>query len=130
MTDPISDLIIRLKNARLAGKSTVRVPHSKLRTAVAEKLKQRGLIADIATRGKDIHKALELTLSRTESGAYRFQDVLRISKPGRRVYVGAKEIHKVRGGTGFSVLSTPRGVLFGDEARKENVGGEVLFEIW
>jgi small subunit ribosomal protein S8 len=130
MTDPISDMIVRIKNAALAGKDVVRVPDSKLRKAVAVKLKERGLVADITSRGKGIEKALELTLARTEGGAYRFHDVLRVSKPGRRVYVGAKEIQTVRGGTGFAVLSTPRGVLAGDEARKENVGGELLFEIW
>lgn len=128
--DPISDMLVRLKNARMAGKDVVRVPQSKLRRAVAETLKKKGVVGDIVARGKGVHQALELTLARTEGGAYRFQDVQRISKPGRRVYIGSSEIRAVRGGAGFVVLSTPRGVLSGDEARKENVGGEALFEIW
>lgn len=130
MTDAISDMIIRLKNAAMAGKDTTEVPMSRLRLAVAEKLKQRGIVSSITKRGKKVHQSLELTLARTEAGGYRFSDVARVSKPGKRVYMGAQEIRAVRGGTGSVLVSTPKGVLFGDEARKENVGGEVLFEIW
>ncbi len=130
MTDPISDMIVRLKNARMAGKDVAEVPLSRLRLAVAEKLMERGVIARVVKRGKKTRQSLELTLARDGEGMYRFTDVDRVSKPGRRVYVGAGEIQGVRGGTGFLLVSTPKGVLFGDEARKENVGGEVLFKIW
>jgi len=130
MTDPISDMIIRMKNAKMAGHDTVKMPQSALKLAVAEKLKQRGVVSDVATRGKKVDKTLELTLTRDEKGTYRFTDVRRISKPGCRVYVGAQHIKSVRGGLGAAFISTPKGILLGHEARKEHVGGEVLFEIW
>lgn len=123
-------MIIRIKNAAMAGKDTVAVPFSGIKLAIAEKLKERGIVSDVAKRGKKTKKVLELTLVRKEGGQYRFTDVKRVSKPGRRVYAGAKELQAVRGGTGTLYISTPSGVLSGDEARKANVGGELLFEIW
>jgi len=128
--DPISDMIIRIKNAAMVGKDVVSVPQSSLKTAIAQKLKERGIISGVTPRGKKTTKLLELTLARAEDGSYRFTNVKRISKPGRRVYLGSSDIRPVRGGLGTLVLSTPKGILLGDEARKENVGGEALFEIW
>ena len=130
MTDPVSDMIIRLKNAAMVGKEVVSMPASKLKHAIALKLKSRGFVADVVTHGKNAGKVLELTLARTQAGVFRVNDVRRVSKPGMRVYAGSKEITRVRGGTGSVLVSTPKGVLFGDEAQKEKVGGEVLFEIW
>ena len=129
--DPIADMIIRLKNAVLAGRDTVVLPYSELKRAIAEKLRARGFVKDIVIRGKKAaQKTLEITLSRNPSGTFRFSDVKRMSRPGRRLYVGARDIRAVQGGMGSVLVSTPKGVLFGDEARKEYVGGEVLFEIW
>lgn len=128
--DPIADMIIRLKNASRAGREVVSMPHSALKTAIAEKLQSRGFLKDVTVRGKKAVKTLEVTLVRTTVGEFRVHDVKRISRPGRRLYVGVDHIKAVQGGTGSVVLSTPRGVLFGDEARKAQVGGEVLFEIW
>jgi small subunit ribosomal protein S8 len=128
--DPIADMIIRLKNAALAGREVVSMPHSALKTAIAEKLQSRGYVKDVVVRGKKTIKSLEVVLVRTSAGAFRLTDVKRISRPGRRVYVGADRVKAVQGGMGSVVISTPKGVLFGDEARKENVGGEVMFEIW
>jgi len=130
MTDPISDMIIRMKNAAMAGKDVVVMPMSKLKLSIAERMKTRGFLADVATRGKGPGKTIEVTLGRTMAGAFRFTDVKRISKPGMRVYAGANDMKRVRGGTGAVLVSTPKGILFGDEAMKEKVGGEVLFEIW
>lgn len=130
MTDPIADMIIRLKNSAMAGKDIVSMPMSSMKLAIAEKLKTRGYLSHVVTHGKNVAKTIEVTLGRTSDGTYRFGDVKRISKPGMRVYRGASAIQRVRGGTGSVVMSTPKGVLFGDEAYKENVGGEVLFEIW
>lgn len=130
MTDPISDMIVRIKNASMAGKEVVSVPQSKMKLAIANKLKERGIVSDIAMRGKNTQKTIELTLSRNEKGVYNFRDVKRISKPGCRVYFGTQDIRPVMGGSGSLLISTPKGVLFGDEARKERVGGEPLFEIW
>ncbi|MBP9760199.1 MAG: 30S ribosomal protein S8 [Candidatus Pacebacteria bacterium] len=130
MTDPIADMIIRMKNAAMANKDVVSMPMSKLKLAIAEKLKTRGFLSDVTSRGKNVTKTLEVTLARTSEGTHRLTDVKRVSKPGMRVYTGSSEIQRVRGGMGVVVVSTPKGVLFGDEARKEKVGGEVLFEIW
>lgn len=130
MTDPISDLIIRMKNAAMAGKEVVSMPQSKMKLAIAGKLKERGIVSDIAMHGKNAQKLMELTLTRNEKGAYNFKDVKRISKPGCRVYFSVQDIRPIMGGSGSLLISTPKGVLFGDEARKEKVGGEPLFEIW
>jgi len=129
-TDPISDMIIRIKNASMAGKDVVSMPQSKIKVAIADKLKERGIVSEVATHGKNTGKTIELTLTRNERGAYKFRDVKRISKPGCRVYFGVQDIRPVMGGSGSLVISTPKGILFGDEARKEQVGGEPLFEIW
>jgi small subunit ribosomal protein S8 len=130
MTDPISDMIIRIKNAAMAGNDVVSVPQSKVKSAIAQKLVQRGIIENVVARGKNISKTIELTLARDEKGGYKFTDVRRVSKPGCRVYFGVEDIRPVMGGLGQVVISTPKGILFGDEARKERVGGEPLFEIW
>ena len=130
MTDPISDMIIRIKNAAMAGNDVVSMPQSKIKVAIADKLKQRGVVSDIASRGKNVGKTLELTLARDEKGTYKFIDVRRVSKPGCRVYFSAHDIRPIMGGTGTLLISTPKGILFGHEARQEGVGGEPLFEIW
>ena len=130
MTDPISDMIIRIKNAAMAGNDVVSMPASKMRLAIADKLKQRGIVDDVQTRGKNTSKTIELVLTKNESGAYNFRDVKRVSKPACRVYFGVQDIRPVMGGSGALVISTPKGILFGHEARKEQVGGEPLFEIW
>ncbi len=130
MTDPVSDMIIRIKNAAMAGNDVVSMPQSKLKLAIAAKLKERGILTEVISRGKNIGKTLELTLARDEDDSYKFVNVKRISKPGCRVYFGSKDINRVMGGTGSLVISTPDGILFGDQARKASVGGEPLFEIW
>jgi small subunit ribosomal protein S8 len=130
MTDPISDMIIRMKNAMMAGGDVVSMPQSKLKLAIAEKLKERGILSDVKTRGKKANKTLELVLAKDENGEYGFTDVKRVSKPGCRVYFGVHDIRAVMGGTCFLLISTPEGILFGDQARKKKVGGEPLFEIW
>ncbi len=130
MTDPIADLIVRIKNAAMAGRESVSVPHSAMKLAIAEKLKERGILSDVATHGKKTGKSIELTLARDETGTFRITDVRRLSKPGCRSYMGVSDIRPVRGGTGSVVLSTPKGIMFGEEARKAHVGGEALFEVW
>lgn len=130
MTDPISDMIIRIKNAAMVGNEVVSMPQSKLKLAIAEKLKEKGVVATVTSHGKTVKKTVELTLAQDEKGKFAFKDVRRISKPGCRIYFGFQDIRPVMGGLGFLLLSTPKGILTGDEARKERVGGEPLFEIW
>ena len=128
--DTIGDFIVRLKNAGAIKKASVSVPYSAFKMAVAEKLKDMGYIQDIEKKGKKIRKTLDVTLKYNEGGEHVIQGVKRVSKPGRRLYKSTREIMPVRYGHGALVLSTPKGVLSDKEARKQNVGGEALFEIW
>ncbi len=114
-----------IKNASKAGKKSVVVPYSKLKYSVASVLEKEGYISESAKKTKKGHPSLEISLSDK-----KVNEVKRISKPSRRMYMGVKEIRPVRSGHGIIVLSTPKGILTGNEARKEMVGGEVMFTIW
>ena len=127
--DSIANMIIMLKNASLAHKDSVAVPYSKMKNAIAECLKQEGYIQDFGKKVKKGVPILEMTLSYVDKKP-RITEVERISKQSRRVYFGVKEIHSVRNGSGILVLSTPKGILSGKQARKEQVGGEALFKLW
>ena len=127
--DPISNMIIMIKNASLAGKETVSFPYSKIKNAIALCLKKEGYIAEATKKVKGGQNVLEVALIYKE-GKPRITEVSRLSKQSRRVYFGMKDIHTVRNGQGMLVLSTPKGILSGKEARKEQVGGEALFKIW
>lgn len=129
MVDTISSLIINLKNANIAGKATVSFPYSKLREAILTTLEKEGYVKSVAKKGKKIIKTIECELVYAE-GKPRITNVEQVSKQSRRVYQGTKEIRSVRSGFGSLILTTPKGVLTDREARKEKVGGEVLFKIW
>ena len=128
--DPVGDFIIQLKNAGMARKDCVAIPYSQLKFAIANKLQQRGFIKSVSKRGKKARKMIEVELLYTKEGDPRIDGVDRVSKPGRRVYEGVSQIYPVRHGRGALILSTPKGILTGEEARKEHVGGEVLFKVW
>ena len=123
-------MIIRIKNAGAAKKPSVAIPHSQLKLAIAEKLKEHGYVTVVEKRGRKVKKVLDITLAYKESGMPRISGVKRISKPGRRMYASVKDITPIKYGHGLSMLSTPKGVLTGDEARKEKGGGEMMFHIW
>ena len=125
VNDPVSDLIIRIKNASMVGKEEVELPYSKLKHAIADVLVKEGYLAAAEKQGKKAKKTLLLTL---KDGAV--SDVRRISKPGRRLYVKSADIFPVKFGQGRRIISTPAGILTGEEAREKNVGGEELFIIW
>lgn len=129
VNDPVSDFIIQLKNAGMARKGTVSLPYSKLKHAIADKLVEAGYIESAAKRGKKVKKTLDVTL-KYENGAHRISGVKRVSKPGRRLYIGTKDIFPVKFGKGSRIISTPAGILTGEEAKAKNVGGEELFIIW
>jgi small subunit ribosomal protein S8 len=130
VNDTIGDFIIRLKNGGLVGKATVSVPYSKFRHSIADKLVEAGYLASVITTGKDPQeKQLELTLN-YENGQHRIHGVKRISKPGRRLYTKVTDINPVKFGKGHLILSTPAGVLTGEEAKEKKMGGEQLFIIW
>lgn len=127
--DTIGDFIIRLKNAGAVGHETVSIPHSKLREAIAKKMAAVGYLSSVEVEGKDAKKTLNIGL-KYESNRHVISDVKRVSKPGRRLYIGVEEIYPVKFGKGHMFLSTPKGILTDDEARRERVGGEQLFIIW
>ncbi len=128
ITDPISDLIVRIQNASRAKKTAMSLPYSNMKAAIAEVLQQEGYIANIDKKAKKEGKlTLELAY---KNGVPVVTGVKRISKPSRRMYIGVHDIKPVKRGFGLVVLSTPAGVLSGKAARAKNVGGEVLFEIW
>lgn len=130
VTDPVGDFINRLKNAQAVGHKTVAVPYSKLKEAVAAKLVTKGFLTDAAKKQKKGEDVLEVVLAYSPTGTPKIHNVERVSKPGRRLYAGAAEITSVRNGHGSLILSTPKGILSDDEARKEGVGGELLFKVW
>ena len=130
VNDPVGDMIIRIKNAAMAKKSSIVVPHSMLKAAIADKLKEHGYVASVEKRGRKVKKTLDITIAYSESGTSRIHGVKRISKPGCRMYATVRAIVPIKYGHGTSLLSTPKGILTGEEARKEKVGGEMLFHIW
>ena len=130
ITDPVGDLIIRLKNAGAVKHASVSVPFSNLKLAIAEKLKDAGYVTGVDKKGKKVKKTLEVTLKYNADGSPFIEGVKRISKPGRRMYKSVHEITRVRYGHGSLILSTPQGIKTDKEARKEKVGGEAMFEIW
>ncbi len=129
VSDSIGDFIIRLKNAGVVGKKEVLVPYSKQKHAVATKLVEAGYIESAKEYGKKVQKSLLVTL-KYEAGAHAISGVKRVSKPGRRLYIKVADIHPVKFGQGHRILSTPAGILTGEEAKAKNVGGEELFIIW
>lgn len=129
MHDPIADMLISIKNAGNAGKSLAVVPFSNLKEEIAKVLFANGFIASYAKKGKKVQKTLELGIA-YEGKAPRVADVARMSKPSRRFYMKSADLKPVKNGYGLMVLSTPKGIMTGDEARKAQVGGEVLFKIW
>jgi small subunit ribosomal protein S8 len=130
VNDPIGDFIIQIKNAGMVRKATVSVPYSKLKHAIADKLVDSGFVEGAEKLGQKVKKELKVTLKYNDSGKHFIMGVKRVSKPGRRLYVGADQIFPVKFGKGKRILSTPAGILTGEEAKKKNVGGEDLFIIW
>jgi len=128
MTHPIIDTIIQIKNGYMAQKEEIELPHSRFKEDVLKKLIKLGFIENCKTQGK-IKKKIIIKL-KYDNGIPAFNDVKIFSKPGRRWYVSYKELKPVMGRLGCSILSTSKGILTGDEAKKEKIGGELLFNIW
>jgi small subunit ribosomal protein S8 len=128
MTDPISDMLTRIRNAHSALLPTVELPHSKMKESIAGILKKEGYITDVSVEGKQIKK-LKLQL-KYQGRKGVIEGLRRVSSPGLRRYVGSTEIPRVRGGLGTSIVSTSRGVMSGTQARKDNLGGELLCYVW
>ena len=130
MNDPIADMLTRIRNSQMRGKSVVSTPASKLRAWVLDVLADEGYIRGYEkTTGKDGHPELEISLKYYE-GTPVIRELHRVSKPGRRVYKGVSELPSVRQGLGVSIVSTPKGVMSDAAARSANVGGEVLCTVF
>jgi small subunit ribosomal protein S8 len=128
MTDPISDMLTRIRNAHRALLPALEMPHSKLKESIAGILKKEGYIAEVSVDGQ-IVKKLKLKLKyQGKKGV--IEGLRRVSSPGLRHFVGATEIPRVRGGLGTAIVSTSQGVMSGTQARKNNLGGEVLCYVW
>lgn len=131
MTDPIGDFIIRLKNAGNVGKKNISVPFSKMKVAVAELLSAKGFVGQVSKKTKgEVLRSINIELLYDEDGKPAISGVQRISKPSRRLYEGYKNVKKYRRGFGMSVFSTPKGIMADIDAKKEKLGGEMLFNIW
>jgi small subunit ribosomal protein S8 len=130
MTDPIADMLTRIRNAALARHDRTEVPASRLKAAVAEILKNEGFIADVRPSEGDGPKKLTIVLKYGRDRASAIDGVRRVSRPGRRVYVRHDRIPRVYSGLGISILSTSHGLMSDREARRLKLGGELLCEVW
>jgi small subunit ribosomal protein S8 len=135
LTDPISDMLTRIRNAALARDERVRIPASRVKRTIADVLKSEGYVSDVAMEngegnGNAGHPTITLTLKYGRDRVPAIEGIRRVSRPGRRIYVRAQEIPHVRSGLGIAVLSTSRGIMSDREARKAGVGGELLCEVW
>jgi len=128
-TDPIADLLTRIRNAMMAGKNEVRLPSSKIKATVAQELKKAGYLTDVKVEKGTPRDTLIVTIN--EAGANpTITEINRVSKPGRRVYAGVSEIPKVKSGRGIVLVSTSKGIMTGQEAVKNRLGGELLCEVY
>jgi small subunit ribosomal protein S8 len=129
MTDPLGDMLTRIRNGQQARKDSILTPASKLRAHVLDVLQREGYIRGYSEEELAGQKGLRIDLKYFE-GQPAIQHLVRVSKPGRRVYSGSRELPRIRNGLGITIVSTPRGVLSDAEARDQNVGGEVLAEVF
>ena len=130
VTDTIADMLTRIRNANSMGYTDVTVPASKLKVELARILKEEGFIKDYKVVSQDVRKTIELTLKYGNKKEKVITGLKRISKPGLRVYVKSDEVPKVLNGLGIAIISTSKGIMTDKDARKQNLGGEVLAYIW
>ncbi len=130
MTDPIADFLTRIRNALRVKKKKIEVPYSKMKLAISKILKEKELIQDFKVKEENGKKFIVLTLKYDENGEPLIENLVRVSKPGRRVYMGYRDFKPVRSGFGFRIISTSRGVMTDIEAKRRKLGGEVICEIY
>ena len=129
-TDPIADMLTRIRNANMAALPEVSMPSSKLKVALAKLLKEEGYIVDYNEEVNGAFKTLTITLKYDEKNKPVITNLRRVSRPGLRTYHKAKNLEQVYGGMGIAVISTSKGLLTDRKARKENLGGEVICQVW
>ena len=130
MTDPIADMLIRIKNAAAVQKETVLVPHSRLKAQLADLLLKEGFLKGVEKKKKGVQHYLFLDLKYDERGLSFIRGAKRVSKPGRRLYLGHQAIRPLKYGSGRAVISTSKGLMTDQQARKEKMGGELICAIW
>ena len=130
LTDPVADFLTRFRNSMRARHQKLDVPASRLKAEIARILKEEGYIANFKATEEDGRKVLRVYLKYGPNNEAVIRDVRRVSRPGCRVYLGRDEIRRVQGGLGISIMTTPKGVMTGRQARREGVGGEILCEVW
>ena len=128
-TDPIADMLTRIRNAISVNKSEVSLPHSKVKESVAQLLKENRFIDDVSVSDADVGKTLNITINPSQSNA-RITEIVRLSKPGRRSYSGVADIPTVKRGRGIVIISTSKGMMTGDQAKKNGVGGELICKVY
>lgn|SRR3989344_5966116 len=130
---PVADMLTTIKNAQAVGHESVLIPFSQMKLAIANVLREKGFIADVEKRTKKGRRSelpYILVTLKYENGDGVINGVRLISKPSRRMYISKSELHKVRSGYGIAIITTPKGIMEGEDAKKAGVGGEILFEIW
>jgi small subunit ribosomal protein S8 len=130
VTDPISDLLTRLRNASMVSKPSVSVPHSNFKFDLAKLLKNEGYVSDVKVSGEGVKKSIDIDMKYSEEGISVISGMNRLSKPGQRVYSSFDKLPRNNGGLGTVVVSTSRGLLTDSEARKRKLGGELICEVW
>ena len=130
LTDPVADLLTRIRNAVGARQQKLDVPASKLKMEIARILKEEGYISNFKATEENGRKVLRVYLKYSSNNDAAITNLARVSRPGCRVYVGHTEIPRVLGGLGINILTTPKGVMTGRQARKSGIGGEILCEVW
>lgn len=130
MTDPIADMLTRIRNAIMANHQRVDIPGSKLKLEVARILKEEGYINNYVTKGEKPKFTIRIFLRYDAKGVSSITHLSRVSRPGRRVYTGASRIPRVLGGYGINIISTSKGLMSGKKARQENIGGEIMANIY
>jgi small subunit ribosomal protein S8 len=130
LTDPVADMLTRIRNAIRARHQKVDVPASKLKLEIARILKEEGYVSNFKATEEEGHKVIRIYLKYDNNNDAVISNVARVSRPGCRVYVRRTEIPRVLGGMGINILTTPRGVMTGRQARKQGLGGELLCEVW
>ena len=127
--DPIADMLTRIRNAAMVKKAEVEMPHSKLKQTIAEVLARKNFVDKVETKDNKGYKTLKIVINRSESNS-RITEIERLSKPGRRLYKGAKEIPSIKRGRGIVIISTSKGVMTGDEAKQAGLGGELICKVY
>lgn len=130
MTDPIADFLTRLRNGLMAGHESISCDSSKMKVRIANILKEEGYVGDVNVEEDGLKKTLSVQLKYDANRAPIIEGIQRVSRPGLRIYTGSGDLPVVRGGIGVAIVSTSKGVMTSNTARKENVGGEVLCKVW